>query len=393
MTIGWIKLHRLLLEKEIFQDAYVLKTFLYLLLKAAYKEMKFKVGNKNIELVPGQLLYGRKVVSQKLNIGEGKLRGIMEYLVQNGSIEMEAHSKYSIVTIVNWEQYQKGESEPDFPFDVDFLDDEEDEAEPAENQMQMQSETDMRDLDIDFPASSEPQYNKINKYKNNNKIQENKTRENNNKTKEDHKNITDIQNIENIKNIKNMQTISYRQSIDSIDDCGTVERVAGLQSSQEMLLPGGDMFSNGKVGCGDSAEILDVDDSSEALAALSMLDDAALEAYFAGSRPFAHDDTVCHHNGRSIDTASPYEPDFEPDPAEVEYVEAHKLFNELWNQYPVQVGKEKVNDEQILRLYEIGKKKMKHAIINYKGKKHRVPKQYWMNGSTFFNGGYEKYLE
>ena len=41
---------------------------------------------------------------------------------------------------------------------------------------------------------------------------------------------------------------------------------------------------------------------------------------------------------------------------------------------------------------EIGEKRMKQAIRRYLDKKHRIPKKYWQNGSTFFNGGYEEYL-
>ncbi len=385
MTIGWIKLHRVLLEKEIFQDAYVLKVFLYVLLKAAYKEMKIRVGNQSIELAAGQLLYGRKSVSEKLGMGEGKLRGIMDYLVQNGSITIESHSKYSIVTIVNWEQYQKGECEPDFPFDVDFLDEEDGEelleSQPTENQMPMQSGMGFPDLDVEFLTSREPQYNNINKYKNNNNIQEqnNKTKENKikeNKTKENQKNT---------QNIENTQSVFYRQNRNIMNDYIDVSKVAEQGVSQEMLLSDGTVISNGKAVCGDIAEIYDTGDSSEAFTALSMMDDAALDAYFAGS-------IFADFGNTETDADIDFAWDGQPDPCETDYVEAHKLFNELWNQYPVQVGKEKVTDAQIMRLYEIGKKQMQHAIRQYQGKKHRVPKQYWMNGSTFFNGGYEKYL-
>ncbi len=376
MTIGWIKLHRLLLEKEIFQDAHVLKVFIYLLLKASYKEMKLKVGNKNIELAPGQLLYGRRVVSQKLNMGEGKLRGIMNYLVQSGSVEMESHSKYSIVTIVNWEQYQRGESEPDFPFDVDFFgDDEEDElidneaaevyepeskteikvkekakptsnidpyeiswdgykdwkeesygeefwnkvwgketvkSEPAENQPDWLAELGFPDFDDVYPAISEPQYNNINKYKNNNKIQENKTREHNKKTKEN----KNIQNHKNITNIKNTENISYRQNDNAVYDYEKVKRVAGQGVSQEMLLSDGDGISKGEVSFLDSANSSDADSQAEAFTALSAMDDAALDAYFASGcfADFGSSDcdTASLNTTQGMDYAHPYEPDFEP---------------------------------------------------------------------------------
>ena len=80
------------------------------------------------------------------------------------------------------------------------------------------------------------------------------------------------------------------------------------------------------------------------------------------------------------------------DPDEQEWIEAHKLFDQLWNKYPIKKGKHKVSDAQIMELYAVGKKVIERAIYNYKDKKRRVPRKYWMNGSTFFNGGYQEYL-
>ena len=125
MSNGWVKLHRGLLEHGIFQDAEALQVWMYLLLRASYREQKLAIGRQVILLQPGQLLYGRKAVSEKLGMGEGKLRGIMEMLMQAGSIMVESTNRYSVVTIVNWMEYQQGEGKPEFPFDVDFFEEEE----------------------------------------------------------------------------------------------------------------------------------------------------------------------------------------------------------------------------------------------------------------------------
>ncbi len=272
MTVGWIKLHRLLLEKEIFEDAYALKVFLYLLLRASYKEMKVRVGNQVIVLQPGQLLYGRKSVGQRLNMGEGKLRGIMEYLVNNGSIEIESHSRYSIVTIVNWMQYQRGDNESEFPFDIDFLDDEDgsedadcaeeySESEPAENQMQMQTQTDFQDYEDNFLTNREPLYNNINKYKNN-KITKKKTRENNNNINQNNKKENqNMQNHKNITNTQNIENIShYRQNESIVNDVSEVKRVVGLEYSQ-WKKPSGGGVAKGKVSLGEPANRYDTSSS------------------------------------------------------------------------------------------------------------------------------------
>lgn len=486
MTTGWMKLHRTLLEKPVFEDAYTLQVLIYCLLKATYKEMTVKVGNQVIALQPGQLLYGRKQVSRRLGMGEGKLRGIMEYLVQNGTVAIESRSRYSIVTIVNWEQYQKGEGEPEFPFDCDFLDGEDDwqnedacpschpernEAEqdchpaqrgavqlchPERNEVESkahvpccsalenttnfqpsydhsvtQSETGFADLEAEISASREPQYNNIN----NNK-QENKTKE-----------------------------FHCRPIAMYADDTIVAQGLRGLISQYDYP-SGGGVAKGESMPCG-LAEQAGADTSSEGLAALSMLDDAALEAYFSSCAYAAYDgipademtctdiadagfipqiplddadlpsvqEPYCRpghdfaaemtyslteqdiarleqmfsssHAGRSVPAWPCEQLTFDAlavtdhaacasvddiDPAEQDYVAAQQMFARIWDMYPVQTGREKISDAQIMRLYEVGEKRMKSAIRQYKIQKKRVPKKYWQNGSTFFNGGYEKYL-
>ncbi len=111
MTQGWIKVDRSLLEHGIFADGDLLRVWMYCLLKANHKARKVPVGRQMVELQPGQLLYGRKAVSQQLNMGEGKLRAVMGQLVQCGSIEMGQQGRQSVVTVVNWNFYQKDNAE------------------------------------------------------------------------------------------------------------------------------------------------------------------------------------------------------------------------------------------------------------------------------------------
>ena len=187
MSNGWVKLHRGLLEHGIFRDAEVLQVWMYLLLRASYREQKLAIGRQVIRLQPGQLLYGRKAVSDKLSMGEGKLRGIMEMLEQSGSIVVESTNRYSVVTIVNWMEYQQGEGAPEFPFDVDFFDDEPlsfepeqcrgeyyssaPKPEPTEHQLEMQSVSGFALDDDDDFMDFQPTENHI--QEDNNKIKNN----------------------------------------------------------------------------------------------------------------------------------------------------------------------------------------------------------------------------
>ena len=266
MTTGWMKLHRSLLEKPMFEDAYTLQVLIYCLLRATYKDMCVKVGNQAIALKPGQLLYGRKSVSQKLGMGEGKLRGIMQFLEQNGTIAIESCSRYSIVTIINWEKYQYGDGTPEFPFDCDFLEEENDavsedsagdrelKKEPSYDHSLIQSDTGIAGLGEEISASEEPQYNNIKNNKN--KIKNNKTKEN--KTREK----------------KNM----IRQSGDAVYECIMQDEVRVPLSQSEYFSGGGAI--KGEMISSDRAKGSDAGDLSGAAVSFA-LDDNQLETYFA----------------------------------------------------------------------------------------------------------------
>lgn len=73
--------------------------------------------------------------------------------------------------------------------------------------------------------------------------------------------------------------------------------------------------------------------------------------------------------------------------------EANELFERLWKLYPKKLGKGQVSDTQKLKLLEIGYDELSRAIqrccLNNKDR----DKQYWQNGSTFFNSGYIDFLD
>lgn len=319
MKNGWIKLHRALLDSAVFEDAELLKVMIYCVLQASYRDMAIPVGRQVIYLQPGQLLYGRRAVSQRLNIGENKLRAMMQQLEQLGLVRVDSYNKYSIVTLLQWEQYQNEIGKAEFPFDCDFFEEDEMEAEVVNqcdlcevHQQEMQVETDLAPDFLEFITSKEPTEN-------------HKQEEQNYKIKEQEKNIREQENKRTAleKNIKESVTDNF------------------------------------------------VDEKPFDLAAL------------CAERRYRLDDGEFITKG---------EWDDQPDPDVQEWIDAHRLFDYLWEQYPIKEGRHKVSEAQIWELYDVGKKAMLKAIRNYKNKKHRIPKQYWMYGSTFFNGGYREYL-
>lgn len=70
-------------------------------------------------------------------------------------------------------------------------------------------------------------------------------------------------------------------------------------------------------------------------------------------------------------------------------------FETLWKEYPKKKGKSAINKKSIKEMEKIGTEKMLECIRRYKDEitRNKIPEQFIMYGSTFFNGRYADYLD
>lgn len=112
--LGWISLHRKLQEHEIYADPYMLKLWIHCLLKASHKERNQLVGNQVVNLEVGQFITGRKALANEFNKGAKDVHIISESTLwrwlllfeQLQMLNIKKTTKYSVVTVVNWCEYQ-----------------------------------------------------------------------------------------------------------------------------------------------------------------------------------------------------------------------------------------------------------------------------------------------
>ena len=101
MENGWIKLHRKILKWEWYQDKNTKSLFIHLLLKANFEDKHWK----GIEIKRGQVLIGRKQISQEINISEQSIRTSLMKLKSTNEITIKSTNKHSIITLNNYETY------------------------------------------------------------------------------------------------------------------------------------------------------------------------------------------------------------------------------------------------------------------------------------------------
>ena len=104
---GWLKLYRSILDSAVFQDAEVLKVWIWLLCNVAFEQHDTICYGKVIHLKPGQIATGRKKIAQCTDLNENKVYRALTALKSLGNIEIKATNKYSIITVVNWDKYQE----------------------------------------------------------------------------------------------------------------------------------------------------------------------------------------------------------------------------------------------------------------------------------------------
>lgn len=109
---GWIKLYRTILENPVIcKDAEHFAVWSYLLLKATHTEMEVIFAGKKMTLQPGQLITGRKQIAEHFKIAESKVQRILKKLESEQQIEQQTSNKNRLISIVNWNVYQKSEQQ------------------------------------------------------------------------------------------------------------------------------------------------------------------------------------------------------------------------------------------------------------------------------------------
>lgn len=109
---GYIKLYRQILDNPVVcKDSDHIATWVFLLSRATYKNCPAIFNGKKIILNPGQLITGRKKISEKFSISESKVQRILHLFEKEHQIEQQTCNKNRLITIVEWHKYQSTEQQ------------------------------------------------------------------------------------------------------------------------------------------------------------------------------------------------------------------------------------------------------------------------------------------
>lgn len=112
---GYIKLHRGLIDSEIFASKIGLKIWIWLLLKASYSQRYVSVnigkGESTVKLERGELIFGRFKAEEVLNIDGSTIYKWLKKMELLDMIKLKSNNHYTIIEISNYNTYNNFESE------------------------------------------------------------------------------------------------------------------------------------------------------------------------------------------------------------------------------------------------------------------------------------------
>lgn len=109
---GYFKVHRKILESQVFAHQTALKIWIWCLARVTYKEhfIAIKVGRGEtiVKLIPGQFIFGRFKAEEELNIDGSTIYKWMQKFAspEFEMITIDSNNQYSIITICKWDEYQ-----------------------------------------------------------------------------------------------------------------------------------------------------------------------------------------------------------------------------------------------------------------------------------------------
>lgn len=132
--MGYIKLDRKILDWEWWGDVNTYRVFTYCLIRANWKESKFQ----GVDVPRGAFVTSLANLAKFTNLSVRQVRTALEHLKSTGELTIIRHSKFSVVIVNNYIQYQ----------DIDNQ---------ADNQLTQKRQA------IDTEATTEEEYKKNNK--------------------------------------------------------------------------------------------------------------------------------------------------------------------------------------------------------------------------------------
>jgi hypothetical protein len=108
---GWVRSYRTVMEKSWYKKPEYSHLWHHLILKANHKEKPIIYKNKEFVIKRGQFVTSREKLSCETGINPSKIQRILNFFKIEHQIEQQAFSTFRLITVINYDKYQKHEPE------------------------------------------------------------------------------------------------------------------------------------------------------------------------------------------------------------------------------------------------------------------------------------------
>ena len=105
---GWARFHRKIADWEWYTDPNTFRVFFHLVLFANHADKKWQ-GN---DIKRGQIITSVESLEKSLKLSRQQIRTSINKLISTNEITTKPTNKFTLVTVVNYESYQKNEETP-----------------------------------------------------------------------------------------------------------------------------------------------------------------------------------------------------------------------------------------------------------------------------------------
>lgn len=103
---GFAWIHRKLLDNPISEKPNYLSVWIYLLLKANFKDKYIIWNNEKTLIKRGSFIGSISKIAQHFNLSTGTVSNILNYLISEKMIEKSSTHRFTLFTILNYDNYQ-----------------------------------------------------------------------------------------------------------------------------------------------------------------------------------------------------------------------------------------------------------------------------------------------
>jgi len=102
MSNGWVAIHRKFTNWEWYDDHNTTRLFIHMILRSNHKDEKWR----GVSIKRGSFLSGRVQLSRETGLSERQIRTSLNRLKSTNEVTIQTTNKYSIYSMVKWEEYQ-----------------------------------------------------------------------------------------------------------------------------------------------------------------------------------------------------------------------------------------------------------------------------------------------